>query len=171
MATLLLTRADVESLVDPVALVPARRRTALAAHALAHTDAEIVAVIGAGRQGTHQLRPLDALRPLGRVWVHDIVPDRAAAFARAMAVELDVHAGVLAPGAHVTTLGADEPGKAEVAAELGEVLGGMHPGRTAPEQITVYGGVGLAFQGAVAGGAAYEGARTRGVGREVDFLA
>src|SRR5262249_12567779 len=81
--------------------------------------------------------------------------------------------GMLAPGTHVTTLGADEPGKAEVSAEviraalfvcddralavemgalggvglgpeavgaeLGEVLGGAHPGRTSSEQLTVYG--------------------------------
>jgi len=84
--------------------------------------------------------------------------------------------GMLSPGTHVTTLGPDEPGKAEVSAkvirdalfvcddralavemgalggvglgddavgaELGEVLGGTHPGRTTPEQVTVYGGVG-----------------------------
>jgi ornithine cyclodeaminase len=114
-------------------------------------------------------------------------------------------AGMLAPGAHVTTLGADEPGKAEVSAEvirdalfvcddralavemgalggvglgpeavgaeLGEVLAGAHPGRTSPEQLTVYGGVGLAFQDVVAAWAVYEAARRIGAGREIDFLA
>ena len=113
--------------------------------------------------------------------------------------------GMLAAGTHVTTLGADEPGKAEVAAEvilaalfvcddralavemgalggvglgpeavgaeLGEVLSGAHPGRTSPEQVTVYGGVGLAFQDAVVAWAVYEAARARSVGREIDFLA
>jgi len=92
--------------------------------------------------------------------------------------------GMLAAGAHIPTLGPDEPGEAEVSAdlilkglficddrelavefgalggvglgaeavgaELGEVLGGQHPGRTSPEQITIYGGVGLAFQDAIA---------------------
>ena len=214
---------------------------ALAAHVLARADADPVAVVGAGVQGTQQLRALAALRaadaaaaPLGRVRVYDVVAERAAAFARALAPEIGVAvepasscdaavrdagivlvatwarapflvAGMLAPGTHVTTLGADEPGKAEVAAEvlrdalfvcddralaaamgalagvglgvdavaaeLGEVLAGTHPGRTSAAEITVYGGIGLAFQDAVAAWAVYEAARRRGVGREIDFLA
>jgi ornithine cyclodeaminase len=97
---------------------------------------------------------------------------------------------MLKSGAHVTTPGADEPGKAEVSAdvissslfvcddrqlavemgalrgvglgaevigaELGEVLGGSHPGRTSGEQRTIYGGVGLPFQDAVAASQVYE---------------
>jgi ornithine cyclodeaminase len=112
---------------------------------------------------------------------------------------------LIRPGMHVTTLGADEPGKAEVAAdvvrasvfvcddrelavsmgavggvgldasaidaELGEVLAGRHPGRTSPDEVTVYGGVGLAFQDLVAAWIVYGAARARGVGREVDLLA
>jgi len=31
-------------------------------------------------------------------------------------------------------------------AELGEVIAGVHPGRTEPDQITIFGSVGLAFQ-------------------------
>jgi ornithine cyclodeaminase len=46
-----------------------------------------------------------------------------------------------------------------IAAELGEVLGRAHSGRTSPEQLTVYGGVGLAFQDVVA---AWGGTRPRG---------
>ncbi len=207
---------------------------ALAAHVLARPDAERVAVIGAGVQGRHQLRALAMLRPLRDAVVHDVLPDRAAAFATSMTAELGVAtkpvasvaaatAGrdvllvatwarepfigpdMLAPGTHVTTLGADEPGKAEVAAavirdalfvcddralavemgalagvglgadavgaELGEVLAGTHPGRTSATQITVYGGVGVAFQDAAAAWVAYEAARARGLGRAVDFLA
>jgi ornithine cyclodeaminase len=207
---------------------------ALAAHVLARPDADSAAVVGAGVQGTHQLRALAALRPLRRAWAYDVVPGRAATYARAMAGELGIPVepaaslaaaardadmiltatwarepfllpGMLAPGTHVTTLGPDEPGKAEVAAEvirtalfvcddrelavemgalsgvglgpdavgaeLGDVLGGLHPGRTSPEQLTVYGGVGLAFQDAIAAWAAYEAARARGVGREMDFFA
>ena len=161
------------------------------------------------------------------------VPERAVSLARDLAVELGFavepaqsvaaavrHAGIvltatwarepfitpgmLAPGAHVTTLGPDEPGKAEVtadvirnglfvcddralavemgavggvglgpdaiAAELGEVLGGVHPGRTSPEQVTIYGGVGLAFQDVLAAWAVYQAARLHGVGREIDFF-
>jgi ornithine cyclodeaminase/alanine dehydrogenase-like protein (mu-crystallin family) len=207
---------------------------ALAAHVLARCDADTVAVVGAGVQGTQQLRALATLRVLRSGSVYDVVPEQAAAFAHAMAEELAIPLepaasiasavrdagivlaatwartpfilpGMLAPGAHVTTLGADEPGKAEVAAavirdalfvcddralavemgalggvglgldavgaELGEVLGGTHPGRTSPGQVTVYGGVGLAFQDAVAAWAVYEVARMRGIGRETDFLA
>jgi ornithine cyclodeaminase len=168
---------------------------ALAAHVLARPDADVAAVVGAGVQGTHLLRSLAALRPLQRVQVYDARPGRAAAFGRAMTDELGVPVGdagsveaalagagvVLAatwarepfirlgmpePGAHVTTLGADA-----VDAELGEVLGGAHPGRTSPGQVTVYGSVGLAFQDVVAAWAVYEAAQTTGVGRGIDFLA
>src|SRR5262249_51205431 len=207
---------------------------ALAAHVLARPDADRVAVIGAGVQGRHQLQTLAMLRPLRDVVVYDVLPERAAAFAGAMTAELGIAMtpvdapttgttgrdvllvatwarepfigpGMLSPGTHVTTLGADEPGKAEVAAavirdalfvcddrelaiemgalagvglgagsvgaELGEVLAGAHPGRTSAAQITVYGGVGLAFQDAAAAWLVYQAARARGLGRAVDFLA
>ena len=206
---------------------------ALAAHVLARPDADAVAVVGAGVQGAHQLRSLAMLRPLRRAVVFDTVPARASAFARTMAPELGLSVesapsvatavrdagivlaatwarqpfilpGMLDRGAHVTTLGADEPGKAEVSAEvilgglfvcddrslavemgalggvglgpdavgaeLGDVLGGGHPGRTSPAQVTVYGGVGLAFQDAVVAWSVYETARMRGTGTEVNFL-
>ncbi|HVH25312.1 MAG TPA: ornithine cyclodeaminase family protein [Vicinamibacterales bacterium] len=207
---------------------------ALAADVLARRDTNTAAVVGAGVQGRYQLRFLAALRQLKQAWVSDVVPERAVAFARDMAFELGcvveptrsvaaavreagivltatwarepfITPGMLAPGAHVTTLGPDEPGKAEVAAdvirsalfvcddralavemgalggvglgpdavaaELGEVLGGAHPGRTSPEQVTVYGGVGLAFQDVVAAWGVYEAALLHGVGREIDFVA
>ena len=68
---------------------------------------------------------------------------------RALAVELGALRGVgLGPKA--------------VTAELGEVLAGHHSGRTSSEQITVYGGVGLAFQDAVAAWQVYQNAKTRG---------
>ncbi len=206
---------------------------ALAADALAGAEADVVAVVGAGVQGRHQLRALAGMRPVRRALVYDAAPERARRFAdelgpglglaieptRTLADALApaaivlcatwartplIHVGMLAPGSHVTTLGADEPGKAEVAAdvltgglfvcddrtlavemgacagvglgreavdaELGEVLAGRHPGRTTPEQITVYAGVGLAFQDAVAAWTAYEAARAAGRGRSIDFL-
>lgn len=207
---------------------------ALAAHILACPGASTAAVIGAGVQGVQQLRSLAALRPLRRAWVYDIVADKSEAFARTLGSELSLPIeiaasveravgdadlvlsatwarepflllGMLQPGSHVTTLGPDEPGKAEVAAEvirsalfvcddralavemgalggvglgadavaaeLGEILGGLHPGRTDPQQITVFGGVGLAFQDAVVAWAIYQEARRAKVGREIDFLA
>jgi len=207
---------------------------ALAADVLACKEADTVAVIGAGVQGRCQLRSFAALRRIHKASVYDVVPERAATFARELSSELGlaveaaesaaeavrgagvvftatwareplILAGMLAPGAHVTTLGPDEPGKAEVAAdvirnalfvcddrmlavemgaiggvglgsdaiaaELGEVLAGLHPGRTSSEQVTVYGGVGLAFQDLVAAWAIYQAARLRGVGRGIDFIA
>jgi ornithine cyclodeaminase/alanine dehydrogenase-like protein (mu-crystallin family) len=192
---------------------------ALAAHALARADASTVAVIGCGVQGSFQLRALAGLRRLRHVIAFDIRPERAAAFARDIGEELSlpiepvdelrsaiaaadivlaatlsttplILPGMLRRGTHVTTLGADEPGKAEVSAdvirsslfvcddrylavdmgalrgagldgevigaELGEVVGGAHPGRTSDTQITIYGGVGLAFQDAVAACHVYE---------------
>jgi ornithine cyclodeaminase len=206
---------------------------ALATHVLARADADVVAVVGAGVQGWQQLRVLAALRPLRRVLVYDAVAARAETYARTMAAELGLPieacrtlAAALAPaaivlaatwsrtpfldrgnvaaGTHVTTLGPDEPGKAEVAAEviatalfvcddralavemgalagvglgaeavgaeLGEILAGRHPGRTSDREITVYGGVGLAFQDAVAAVTVYDAARARGYGRTIDFL-
>src|SRR5262249_2513455 len=205
-----------------------------AAHVLARPAADVAGMVGAGVQGVQQLRSLAALRSLRLVRSYDLVAERAATFARNMTADLGIPVvpaeslaaavreagiilvatwarepfilpGMLAPGTHVTTLGADEPGKAEVAAEviraalfvcddrtlavemgalggvglgpeavgaeLGEVLSGVHPGRTSPQQLTVYGGVGLAFQDVVAAWAVYEAARRLGTGREIDFLA
>ncbi len=207
--------------------------SALATDVLARARAESVAVVGAGVQGDQQLRSLCMMRSISRVWVYDTLSDRAAAFADRMSkalaltvvvspsVEDAVRAadivliatwarapfilpGMLEVGAHVTTIGPDEPGKCEVSAEvireavfvcddrelavsmgaiggaglgrdaisaeLGEVLGGVHPGRTTQDEITIYGGVGLAFQDVVAAWQIYRAARVRGVGREVDFL-
>lgn len=63
-------------------------------------------------------------------------------------------------------LGADA-----IAAELGEVLAGTHAGRSGPEEITVYAGVGLAFQDLVAAWGVYQAALGAGAGRRIDFLA
>ena len=207
---------------------------AIAADVLARRDAATVAVVGAGAQGEHQLRALAMLRRLERVWVYDTRAEQARAFAGRLVGALGVpvapsttleHAlrgadialvatwarapflgpELVRPGMHVTTLGADEPGKAEVAAEvisdavfvcddrelavrmgaiggvgldaaaidaeLGEVLAGTHPGRTSAEDVTIYGGVGLAFQDLVAAWLVYRAARARGLGRVVDLLA
>ncbi len=207
--------------------------SALAADVLARRDASSVAVIGAGVQGEHQLRSLHLMRQIGAVSVHDTAPERAQAFAQRMRQSLGltievsntaataveaadmvfaatwartpfILPGMLKPGAHVSTIGPDEPGKCEVSAEvirdavficddrelavtmgaiggamlganaisaeLGEVIGGAHPGRVNAEQITVYGGVGVAFQDAVAAWQIYRAAQAKGLGRELDFL-
>ena len=120
---------------------------ALGTHALARPDAAAVAVIGAGAQADLVLRGLAVLRPLGHLLVNDLDPGRAAAFASRHATGAGMSSEVIGnaagaargadivvlatwsreplldvadvrPGTHITSLGADEPGKAELAAGL-----------------------------------------------------
>ena len=120
---------------------------ALATDLLARARASVVAIIGAGVQGDLQLRYLSLVRAVDRVYVYDRERERATAFSHRHAGRLGVpvvptadvrtaveHADIvvtatwarepflreemLRPGAHVTALGADEPGKAELDAGL-----------------------------------------------------
>ncbi|MFA1539045.1 ornithine cyclodeaminase family protein [Actinomadura monticuli] len=120
---------------------------ALGTHALARPDAGDVAVIGAGAQAELVLRGLSELREVRGLTVCDLDAGRAAGFAErhgarlgiAPAVAADpraaardagivvmatwarrplLHAADVAPGTHLTSLGADEPGKAELGADL-----------------------------------------------------
>lgn len=118
---------------------------ALGADALARVDARTVAIVGAGAQGRSQLAALRLVRPVAAVRVLDPVPAAAEAFAADPACAgLDLHVAAtleevldgadvavtatwarepflfarhLRPGLHVTTLGPDQPGKCEVAAD------------------------------------------------------
>lgn len=123
---------------------------AAATDELARADASSVAVIGAGTQGRHVLRALHGFRPIDMVTVYDTDPSKTAAYVERMDTALDarlvpcgsldealkeaeivltatwatapfLHAEQLRPGTHVTTLGADERGKCEVAREVLEV--------------------------------------------------
>jgi ornithine cyclodeaminase len=67
-------------------------------------------------------------------------------------------------------IGGARLGPEAIHAELGEVLAGTRSGRIAPEQITVYGTVGLAFQDLVAAWQVYLAAQTMGNKRKIDFL-
>jgi ornithine cyclodeaminase len=58
-------------------------------------------------------------------------------------------------------------GEEHIHAEIGELISGARPGRTAPEQITLYKSVGVAVQDAVAAHLVLAAAREQGVGREV----
>lgn len=113
---------------------------ALATHALARADAGTVAVVGAGAQADLVLTGLRRLRPVRDLLVTDIDPARAEAFAarhggrsaEGMEGRADAEIVVAAtwarepvldredvsPGTHVTSLGADEPGKAELSSAL-----------------------------------------------------
>lgn len=117
---------------------------ALGTHDLARPDARVVAVIGAGAQADLVIRGLAALRAWERLTVCDVDPERAGLFARRHAAcpaaitagprdaarDADIivlatwsrtpllEEGDVRPGAHVTSLGADEPGKAELSPGL-----------------------------------------------------
>ncbi|MGW6982420.1 ornithine cyclodeaminase family protein [Streptomyces sp. NPDC054932] len=117
---------------------------ALGTHLLAGpaaAEGSVLGVIGAGAQAELMVRGLTALRPHRALVVHDSDPDRADAFASrhngrllASATEVAAAADIVLmatwsrtpllrladtrPGQHVTSLGADEPGKQELSADL-----------------------------------------------------
>jgi alanine dehydrogenase len=56
-----------------------------------------------------------------------------------------------------------------VHAELGELVTGAKPGRSSPDELTLYKSVGVAVQDAAAAALVLSAARERGIGREVDL--
>lgn len=80
-------------------------------------------------------------------------------------VVVESRAAALAP----PPAGASELAGAEVHAEIGEILSGKRPGRSGPEEITLYKSVGVAVQDAVAAQLVYDAAHAQGIGREVPF--
>ena len=60
-------------------------------------------------------------------------------------------------------------GEERIAAELGEVLVGSHPGRTAETELTVFKSLGLAVEDLAAAELVVARAREQGVGTEVEF--
>ncbi|WP_067457587.1 ornithine cyclodeaminase family protein [Actinomadura macra] len=120
---------------------------AVGTHALARPEADTVAVIGAGAQAELVMRGLAHLRPVRGLTVCDLEARRAADFAGRHGARLKVdattvpdprdavrdagiivlatwarrpilHAADVPRGTHITSLGADEPGKAELGADL-----------------------------------------------------
>lgn len=195
---------------------------AIAADALSRPDAERVAIIGTGAHAGAQLKSLRLVRSLEHVRVYDVDLARMASFAQRMyrAISLPVRMaesveeavsdadivlaitdagepflfpGMVGPGTHLTSVGADRPGHRElsaslirqstffcddrrralapealpamqlgedaIAAELGDVLAGRHPGRTAPDEVTLYAAYGLPHQVLAAAWLVYLGAR------------
>ena len=57
----------------------------------------------------------------------------------------------------------------DIHAEIGELVSGARPGRTSPDQITLYRSVGVAVQDAAAAMLVLEAARARGVGTKIDL--
>jgi len=110
---------------------------ALGTHMLAAPGADTLGLVGAGAQATRTLTGLRHLRRWRRLVACDLDRARAAALtphvvgdAREVCAEADVvvlatwsrepllYAGDVRPGQHLTTLGADEPGKIELSADL-----------------------------------------------------
>ena len=60
-------------------------------------------------------------------------------------------------------------GAEKIAAELGEVLAGEHPGRTDDRELTVFKSLGLGVEDLAAAELVVRNARQRGLGTEVDF--
>ncbi|WP_019634305.1 ornithine cyclodeaminase family protein [Actinomadura atramentaria] len=141
---------------------------ALGTHVLARSGAVAVGVVGAGAQAELVVRGLAALRDVRSLAVCDLDADRAAAFAgrhggapvgspREAARDADVvvtatwsrepllSAADVAPGAHVTALGADEPGKAELAPDL------LSSARVVVDDVPLATATGVLAGGAVAG--------------------
>ena len=122
---------------------------ALGAEALSVPEARIVAIIGAGVQGRSQLAALRLVRPIDVARVFDTDAGAAQRFASdpgcsglTVAVTASLEEAIdgadlivtatwarepflfkrhLRPGIHITTLGPDEPGKCEVAADAFEI--------------------------------------------------
>ncbi|WP_084144789.1 ornithine cyclodeaminase family protein [Amycolatopsis jejuensis] len=117
---------------------------ALAVDLLARPDARTVAVFGTGHQAGYDVRAVVRVRPIEQVLVVGRDPDRAGKFADSLAGEgipartatagegaaADIvitattagsalfDAGRVRPGAHISAMGADGPGKRELPAEL-----------------------------------------------------
>lgn len=145
---------------------------AIGTHLLARRDAKNVAIIGAGVQGTLQLRSLYHLREISSVYVYDTSFEKAGSFAKSITEELKipitvcssvkeaihqadiiitatwareafVFSSMVKKGVHITTLGPDEPGKCEVSAELIEKSIFICDDRDLAVQMGAIGGVGL----------------------------
>jgi ornithine cyclodeaminase/alanine dehydrogenase-like protein (mu-crystallin family) len=110
---------------------------ALGTHALARPDADTLGFVGAGAQARTTLAGLRRLRSWRHITAYDLDPARAreltphvAADARAVAAGADVvvlatwsrrpvlHAADTRTDQHLTSLGADEPGKTELSGDL-----------------------------------------------------
>jgi ornithine cyclodeaminase len=141
---------------------------ALATDVLAGAGTGAVGVIGAGAQAAMVVRGLTALRDVERIVVHDLDAARAAEFLVQQAIpgtvvdsprevaraadlvvlatwsrEPLLTAADARPGLHLTTLGADEPGKVELSADLLSAARVVVDDRALAVQMGALGNVGL----------------------------
>ena len=85
-------------------------------------------------------------------------------------VVVESYAGVLpAAGEVLLAIAEGALAREHIAAELAEVVSGRRPGRTAPEQITVFKSVGFALEDLAAARLAYNRAVADNVGTEIDL--
>jgi ornithine cyclodeaminase len=165
--------------------------SALATQTLALPDACELALIGAGVQARAHLAALAEVRALKRVRIVSRNIEHARALADSVraigdctpnARELD--AGVVAAatlfvdsresavheaGDYLLALGEGAITPAHIRAELGEVLTGRHPGRTAPAEITLFKSLGIGAEDLAAAAYVYQQAQTQGAGTWVEF--
>lgn len=189
---------------------------ALGTQLLARQDARTVGVIGAGAQADLVVRGLRQQREF-ELLAYDTDPERAHAFHQAtvvgspreLAKEADVvvlatwsrepilTAADVRDGMHLTSLGADEPGKVELAADvlaasrvivddvqlaanvgtthaaatLTDVVTARAEGRRSETERTVYAPVGLPWQDLAMSWIAYQAAKKTDTGTRYDWLA
>ena len=147
---------------------------ALGCDALANPGARSVAIVGAGVQGRSQLQALRMVRPITAVRVLDTSRPAADLFATDAVCEgLEVHVASsledalegadvaitatwsrepflfrrhLHPGLHITTLGPDQPGKCEIAADALEAAVVVVDDRRLAIEMGAVGGAGLVLE-------------------------
>lgn len=139
-------RECVEAAEVLVTATPARHPVVEAAWVRPGTH---INAIGADAPGKQEIE--SALLARARV----IVDDREQAF-HSGEVNVPLSTGVLRPE--------------DVHATLGEVLAGKRPGRSGPEEITLFDSTGLAIQDLAVARLAYDRCRERGIGVSVDLL-
>ena len=223
------------SLLDGTTLT--RKRTgaaaAVATDHLAVADAASLGIVGAGVQSYTQLEAISTVRDIEEVIVADTREAAVEAFIETFEDAFDVRGGPIAEAAscdvlstvtpvedpivsaddvgdhtHVNAMGADAPGKNELAddvltaaklviddyeqcthsgeinvpwsegilgdqdiyAELGEIVAGKRPGRTAEDGVTVFDSTGLAIQDVAAAHAVYERATANDSGTAFELV-
>ena len=57
----------------------------------------------------------------------------------------------------------------DVYAELGEVVAGVKPGRTSPDEIIIFDSTGMALQDVIAAATVYQKATSNGAGKRMNF--
>jgi ornithine cyclodeaminase/alanine dehydrogenase-like protein (mu-crystallin family) len=143
---------------------------AMTAHE-AVTDAEVICTVTTARE------PI-----LERAWLSDGVHINAVGSASPAARELDAatvaaaslfvdrrESAIAESGDYLLALADGAIGEDHIRAELGEVLVGRHPGRQRHDEITLFESLGIGVEDLAAAEMVVEAARTRGIGREVDF--